>query len=81
MVDAGFPPLQAAAAASWFGGNALLFGILWLLKSYCSMGLLMSFVICFAARSLARRLITATAMKIFRGKRVGTIYGSIRREF
>jgi len=40
--------------------------------------LLTGFVVCFGSMMGSRGpLITATAMKIFRGKRVGTIYGTI----
>ncbi len=53
-------------------------GLLWLLKSYPNIWLLTAFVICFGSMIGSRGpLITATAMKIFRGKRVGTIYGTI----
>jgi MFS family permease len=106
LVDAGFPPLQAATA--WgFSGVVLLFGmlgvtwldgvigrrrsvlfsyalsiigigLLWLLKSYPNVWLLTAFVITFGSMIGSRGpLITATAMKIFRGERVGTIYGTI----
>lgn len=106
LVDAGFPPLQAAAA--WgFSGIALLFGMLsitwldgligrrrsvllsyalsvtgivmlWLLRSYPNIWLLTGFVVCFGSTIGSRGpLISATAMKIFRGKKVGTIYGAI----
>jgi MFS family permease len=106
LVDAGFPPLQAATA--WgFSGVALLVGMLgisWLdgligrrpsvlfayalslggvgmlalLPAWPHPALLTGFVICFGATIGSRGpLITATAMAIFRGDRVGTIYGSI----
>jgi MFS family permease len=106
LVDAGFPPLQAATA--WgFSGIVLLFGMLgvswldgvigrrpsvlfsyalsiagmlmlWLLQRYPSYALLTGFVVCFGSTIGSRGpLLAATAMKIFRGKRVGTIYGSI----
>jgi MFS family permease len=106
LVDAGFPPLQAATA--WgFSGVVLLFGmlsitwldgvigrrrsvlfsyslsivgigLLWLLKSYPNIWLLTGFVICFGSMIGSRGpLLTATAMKIFRGRQVGTIYGTI----
>lgn len=106
LVDAGFPPLQAATA--WgFSGVVLLFGMLsiswldgvigrrrsvlfsyalsltgiamlWLLPAYPNIFLLTGFVICFGSMIGSRGpLITATAMKIFRGERVGTIYGTI----
>lgn len=106
LVDAGFPPLQAATA--WgFSGVALLFGmlsvtwldgvigrrrsvlfsyalsiiglgLLWLLRAFPNIWLLTAFVICFGSMIGSRGpLITATAMKIFRGERVGMIYGTI----
>ena len=53
-------------------------GMLWLLKSYPNVWLLTGFVVCFGSMIGSRSpLITATAMKIFRGRRVGTIYGTI----
>lgn len=106
LIDAGFPPLQAATA--WgFSGVVLVFGmigvsaldeligrrpsvllsyaisilgivLLWLLQYYQNVFLLSGFVVCFGSMMGSRGpLITATAMKIFRGKRVGTIYGTI----
>jgi MFS family permease len=106
LIDAGFPPLQAATA--WgFSGVVLLFGMLgvssldgiigrrpsvlfsyavsiagiimlWLLQSYPNFWLLSGFVICFGSMIGSRGpLLTATAMKLFRGQRVGTIYGAI----
>jgi predicted MFS family arabinose efflux permease len=52
--------------------------MLWLLKSHPNIWLLSGFVICFGSMMGSRGpLITATAMKIFRGERVGTIYGTI----
>ena len=106
LIDAGFPPLQAATA--WgFSGVVLLFGMLgvtWLdgiigrrrsvlfsyalsiigigllrlLKSYPNVWLLTAFVVTFGSMIGSRGpLITATAMKIFRGERVGTIFGTI----
>lgn len=106
LVDAGFPPLQAATA--WgFSGVVLLFGMLgvswldgvigrrpsvlfsyalsiagivmlWLLQWYPNVWLLTGFVICFGSMIGSRGpLLTATAMKIFRGPHVGTIYGAI----
>ena len=105
LIDAGFPPLQAATA--WgFSGVVLLFGMLgiswldgiigrrpsvlfsyalsivgiimlWLLQWYPNFWLLTGFVVCFGSMIGSRGpLLTATAMKIFRGERVGTIYGS-----
>ncbi|HVV40301.1 MAG TPA: MFS transporter [Nitrobacter sp.] len=106
LVDAGFPPLQAATA--WgFSGVVLLFGMLgvswldgiigrrpsvlfsyalsiagivmlWLLRWYPNYALLTGFVVCFGSMIGSRGpLISATAMKVFQGKRVGTIYGTI----
>jgi MFS family permease len=106
MIDAGFPPLQAATA--WgFSGIVLLFGmlgistldgligrrpsvlfsygvsivgigLLWLLQYYPNYWLLTGFVVCFGSMIGSRGpLITATALNIFRGERVGTIYGTI----
>src|SRR5712664_4215801 len=106
LIDAGFPPLQAATA--WgFSGVVLLFGMLgvssldgligrrpsvlfsyalsiigiimlWLLQWYPNYWLLTGFVICFGSMIGSRGpLITATALSIFRGERVGTIYGTI----
>ncbi|MCP3372080.1 MFS transporter [Bradyrhizobium cajani] len=106
LIDAGFPPLQAATA--WgFSGVVLVFGmlgvsaldgligrrpsvllsyaisilgifLLWLLQYYPNILLLTGFVVCFGSMMGSRGpLITATAMKIFRGRRVGTIYGTI----
>jgi len=51
---------------------------LWLLQWYPNYWLLTGFVICFGSMIGSRGpLITATALKIFRGERVGTIYGTI----
>jgi MFS family permease len=106
LIDAGFPPLQAATA--WgFSGVVLLFGmlgvswldgiigrrpsvlfsyamsilgifLLWLLQWHPNFWILTGFVVCFGSMIGSRGpLLTATAMKLFRGKRVGTIYGSI----
>ena len=106
LIDAGFPPLQAATA--WgFSGVVLLFGMLgiswldgiigrrpsvlfsyavsifgivmlWLLQWYPNYWLLTGFVVCFGSMIGSRGpLLTATAMKIFRGERIGTIYGTI----
>src|SRR6266481_1211555 len=106
LIDAGFPPLQAATA--WgFSGVVLLFGMLgvssldgligrrpsvlfsyalsiigivmlWALQWHPTIWLLTGFVVCFGSMIGSRGpLLTATAMNIFRGKRVGTIYGSI----
>ncbi len=52
--------------------------LLWLLPQFPNAFLLTGFVVCFGSMMGSRGpLITATAMKIFRGKRVGTIYGTI----
>jgi MFS family permease len=106
LIDAGFPPLQAATA--WgFSGVVLLFGmlgvswldgiigrrpsvlfsyalsifgifLLWLLQWYPNIWILTGFVVCFGSMIGSRGpLLTATAMKIFRGERVGTIFGTI----
>jgi MFS family permease len=106
LIDAGFPPLQAATA--WgFSGVVLLFGMLgiswldgvigrrpsvlfsyalsiagilmlWLLQWYPNIWMLTGFVVCFGSMIGSRGpLLTATAMKIFHGRRVGTIYGTI----
>src|ERR1700693_6097581 len=106
LIDAGFPPLQAATA--WgFSGIVLLFGMLgvswldgiigrrpsvlfsyavsiagivmlWLLQWYPNFWLLTGFVVCFGSMIGSRGpLISATAMKFFRGERVGTIFGAI----
>jgi MFS family permease len=106
LIDAGFPPLQAATA--WgFSGVVLLFGMLgiswldgiigrrpsvlfsyalsiagivmlWLLQWYPNFWLLTGFVVCFGSTIGSRGpLLTATAMKIFRGQHLGTIYGAI----
>ena len=106
LIDAGFPPLQAATA--WgFSGIVLLFGMLgvssldsiigrrpsvlfsyavsivgillfWLLQWYPNIWILAGFVLCFGSMFGSRGpLLTATAMKLFRGERVGTIYGAI----
>ena len=106
LIDAGFPPLEAATA--WgFSGVVLVFGmlsvsaldgligrrpsvllsyaisilgifLLWLLQYYPNIILLTGFVLSFGSMMGSRGpLITATAMKIFRGKRVGTIFGTI----
>jgi MFS family permease len=106
LIDAGFPPLQAATAWGFSGvvtvigmlGISTLDGIigrrpsvlfsygvsivgiimLWLLQYYPSYWLLTGFVICFGSMIGSRGpLITATALNIFRGERVGTIFGTI----
>ncbi len=106
LIDAGFPPLQAATA--WgFSGIALLFGMLgistldgiigrrpsvlfsygvsivgiimlWLLQWYPNYWLLTGFVVCFGSMIGSRGpLISATALKIYRGERIGTIFGTL----
>lgn len=106
LIEAGYPPLQAATA--WgFSGIVLLFGMLsvswldgiigrrpsvlfsyavsiagivmlWLLQWYPNFWLLSGFVICFGSMIGSRGpLLSATAMKIFRGKQIGTIYGAV----
>jgi MFS family permease len=52
--------------------------LLWLIQFHPNYWLLTGFVICFGSMIGSRGLlITATALKIFSGKRVGTIYGMI----
>lgn len=52
--------------------------MLWLLQWYPNYWLLTGFVVCFGSMIGSRGpLLTATAMKIFRGERVGSIYGAI----
>lgn len=52
--------------------------MLWLLQWYPNYWLLTGFVVCFGSMIGSRGpLLAATSMKIFRGKRVGTIYGAI----
>lgn len=52
--------------------------MLWLLQWYPNYTLLTGFVVCFGSMIGSRGpLLSATAMKIFRGQRVGTIYGAI----
>ena len=52
--------------------------LLWLLQWYPNFWLLAAFVVTFGSMIGSRGpLLTATAMKIFRGERVGTIYGTI----
>jgi len=53
-------------------------GLLWLLRIYPNIWMLTAFVLFFGSMMGSRGpLITATAMKIFRGERVGTIFGTI----
>lgn len=53
-------------------------GLMWMLKLYPNVWLLTGFVVTFGSMIGSRGpLITATAMKIFRGDQVGTIYGTI----
>jgi MFS family permease len=106
LVEAGFPPLQAATAWGFSGvllaagmltisfldgllgrRRAILFSytlstagivMLWLLRTWPSVWLLTGFLICFGSTIGSRGpLISATAMSIFRGERVGTIFGAI----
>jgi MFS family permease len=52
--------------------------LLWLLQYHPNYWMLTGFVLCFGSMIGSRGpLITATAMKIFRGERVGTIFGMI----
>src|ERR1700720_1785286 len=52
--------------------------MLWLLQWYPNFWLLTGFVVCFGSMIGSRGpLLTATAMKFFRGERVGTIFGAI----
>ncbi|MCA6121601.1 MFS transporter [Bradyrhizobium sp. WSM 1704] len=61
-----------------YGVSILGIILLWLLQWYPNYWLLTGFVICFGSMIGSRGpLITATALKIFRGERVGTIYGTI----
>jgi MFS family permease len=63
-----------------FSYGVSIFGIilLWLLQYYPNYWLLTGFVVTFGSMIGSRGpLITATALNIFRGKRVGTIYGTI----
>lgn len=106
LIDAGFPPLQAATAwgfsgalllvgmmlVSWLDGvigrvRSILFSysltisgivMLYYLARFPNWWLLAGFVVCFGSMQGSRGpLITATAMQIFRGERVGTIFGTI----
>lgn len=106
LIDAGFPPLQAATAwgfsgalllvgmmlVSWLDGvigrvRSILFSysltisgivMLYYLERFPNWWLLAGFVVCFGSMQGSRGpLITATAMQIFRGERVGTIFGTI----
>ena len=53
-------------------------GMFWALQWWPNIWLLTGFVICFGSMIGSRGpLLSATAMKIFRGKRLGTIYGTI----
>src|SRR5256714_15190895 len=52
--------------------------MLWALQWYPNFWMLTGFVVCFGSMIGSRGpLLTATAMKLFRGQRVGTIYGAI----
>jgi MFS family permease len=106
LVEAGFPPLQAATAwgfsgallligmltVSWLDGllgrrraillaySLTILGILmlWSLSRHPNVWLLSGFLFCFGSTMGSRGpLVAASAMSIFRGKRVGTIMGAI----
>ena len=52
--------------------------LLWLIQVYPNYWLLTGFIVCFGSMIGSRGpLITATALNIFRGERVGTIFGTI----
>jgi len=52
--------------------------LLWLLQWYPNFWILTAFILTFGSMIGSRGpLVTATAMKIFRGERVGTIFGTI----
>src|SRR6185295_16114559 len=81
LIDAGFPPLEAATA--WgFSGVVLLFGMLGISTLDGIIGrrpsVLFSYGVSIGSMIGSRGpLITATALNIFRGQRVGTIFGTI----
>ena len=53
-------------------------GMLWLVRPYPSVWLLYGFLLCFGGTIGSRGpLVTASAMSIFRGKNIGTIFGTI----
>jgi hypothetical protein len=53
-------------------------GMLWLVRPYPSVWLLYVFLLCFGGTIGSRGpLVTAAAMSIFRGKNIGTIFGTI----
>jgi MFS family permease len=53
-------------------------GLLWLLQWYPNFWVLAAFILTFGSMIGSRGpLVTATAMKIFQGERVGTIFGTI----
>ncbi|VIO75027.1 MFS transporter [Bradyrhizobium ivorense] len=61
-----------------YGVSILGIFLLWLLQWYPNYWLLTGFVVTFGSMIGSRGpLITATALKIFRGERVGTIFGAI----
>jgi len=61
-----------------YGLTLLGIGQLWLLSRYPNVLLLAGFLLCFGSTMGSRGpLVAAAAMSIFRGKRVGTIMGSI----
>jgi MFS family permease len=61
-----------------YGLTTIGIGFLWLLHRYPNLWLLGGFLLCFGSTIGSRGpLITAAAINIFRGKRVGTIFGTI----
>jgi MFS family permease len=61
-----------------YGLTCLGIGCLWLLHRYPNIWLLGGFLLCFGSTIGSRGpLITAAAINIFRGRRVGTIFGTI----
>ncbi len=78
LIDTGFPPLQAPSVLFSYAVSIAGIIMLWLLQWYPNFWLLTGFVVCFGSMIGSRGpLLTATAMKIFRGERLGTIYGAI----
>jgi MFS family permease len=61
-----------------YGISILGIILLWLIQYFPNYGLLTGFVVCFGSMIGSRGpLISATAISIFRGERVGTIFGTI----
>ena len=61
-----------------YGVSILGIILLWLIQYYPNYWLLTGFIICFGSMIGSRGpLITATALNIFRGERVGTIFGTL----